>query len=147
MSISRISQKITPIIKKYNANLGERVILKKTADFYDFAHTYMDSSYTLKSLRKDIDKEKDITMFVLKNNYGLYHVQKYKNMRDVLAKFFEEKGFLKLAKDIVRFDNDGKEHLKAVDLTHIERITKQISEIINNSKIKEKISRILAKFL
>ena len=147
MSINRINQKIAPILSKYNAKLSERVILKKTADFYDFMHTYMDSSYTLKSLTNGIDEEKDITMFVLKNNYGLYHSQKYKKMRDVFAKFFQEKGFTKLAKDIVRFDNDGKEHLKAIDLVHIEKITKQISKIIGDTKIKEKISRILAKFL
>lgn len=147
MNIAHINRAIEPIIKKYQPKLSERVVLKKTADLYDFLHNYLDASISIKGLANGIEEEKDITMFVLKNNYGLYHTPKHKTLREKLAKLFTDNGFTKLAKDILKFDNDGKPHLRANDLNHIQKITTQLKEVIKNPKLKEKITRLLARYM
>lgn len=147
MHINNIKPTIPSIIKEFNLKVSERVILKKTAGFYDFVSTNFEPSYTLDYLRKEIKKEKSIALHVLKKDYGIYHMSEYKKMRETLAKFFADKGFLKLAKDILRFDCDDKPHLRASDLNHIQKIVSQLSQVMSDSDIKEKISRILAKFL
>lgn len=145
--IPNIVYNITPILEKNNLTLSERVLLKKTAGFYDFYSRYMEPSYTPKWLEKSIEDANGITMFLLKNNYGLYHDKKYKPLRESLKNLFEQNGLKKLANAIIKFDYDGKEHLKAADLSHIERITKNFSSVLKDEKLKEKISRILAKYL
>ena len=145
--IKNIGYNIEPIMQRYNPKLSERVLLKKTAGFYEFYSRFMEPSCTPQWLAQSIDESKGITMFILKTYYGLYHAEKYKTCRACLSKLLENNGFSKLADGILRFDNDGKPHLRACDLPHIERLVKGFSKLMKYGYLKEKITRILARYL
>ena len=122
-------------------------MIKKTANFHQFLAKFMDSSYTESNLEKQVDEYRGITRYVLRDNVGIYHAEKYKDLRNSCARFFHQNGFKKLAQDIVRFDNDGKQHLKACDFTHIQKFLERVEVVLSNHKLKEKFTRILAKYL
>ena len=137
-----------PIIKKYNPTLSERVILKKTAKFHSVLyHSGFDYSYTPENLLADINKEKDITKYALKSNKAIYIIPQYRTLRSKLANLFEKHNLPKLAKAILKYQEETIKFSNAKINNEVEKIKKLILEQLKNKELKDRITRLLARYL
>lgn len=142
-----INDYINPIIKKYNPPLSERVVLKKTAKFYDFLYNCMDTSYTPDFLQREVERCNGITKLILKDSYGIYHSPQYRELREHLTKLFANAKLHKLAERMQHFKDKTTLYMNIKEIKHVDTTVKLMLETLKDEKLARRITRLLAKYL